>query len=239
MNHPPLANEQYYHIYNRGVDKRQVFMDDGDKYRFLHDLWEFNDENAAPPFLRRASKNPIKTTGSETSDDTVGGSTSNSKEPLVEIICFCLMPNHFHLLVKQLKDGGISLFMKKLGAGYTGYFNEKYERSGALFQGRFKTKHIDNDAYLTHLTKYIHLNPIDLCEPEWGKKGIQNPEMAKDFLKNYKWSSFKDYIGEKNYPSLIKNNLIMEMLGGELGYKKFALGVLNNNFENLRSCLLD
>ena len=239
MNHPPLANEQYYHIYNRGVDKRQVFMDDEDRYRFLHDLWEFNDENAAPPFIRRTAKNPIKTTGGETPDGTVGGSTSNSKKPLVEICCFCLMPNHFHLLIKQLMDGGISMFMKKLGAGYTGYFNEKYERSGALFQGRFKTKHIDNDAYLTHLTKYIHLNPIDLCEPEWKNDGLQNPEMTKDFLNKYKWSSLKDYVGEKNYPSLINKELILGMLGGESEYKKFVLGVLDNNFKNITDYLLD
>lgn len=221
MNRPPFVTNEYYHVYNRGVDKRQVFMNDDDRYRFLHDLWEFNDEENVAPFIRRTSKNPIKTSGDSISPKTVGDTISYSKEPLVEISCFCLMPNHYHLLIKQLQDDGLSLFMRKLGIGYTYYFNEKYERSGTLFQGKFKAKHIDNDAYLTQLTKYIHLNPVDLCEPEWKKKGLQNPEMAKDFLKNYRWSSLKDYIGEKNYPSLIQKDLIMSMIGGEPAYQKF------------------
>jgi len=214
-------------------------MDDEDRHRFLHDLWEFNDENDVPPFIRRLPKS-LMTVGYPTPN-----STSNSaiipkpRERIVEIVCFCLMPNHFHLLVKQIKDGGMSLYMKKLGTGYACYFNEKYERSGALFQGRFKAKHIDNDAYLTHLTKYIHLNPVDLAEPDWQENGLKDPAAAREFLKNYKWSSFKDYIGEKNYPSLIKKDLIMEMLGGEAAYEKFSIGKIINDDERVQDYIIE
>ena len=149
------------------------------------------------------------------------------------------MPNHFHLLIKQIKQDGISLFMQKMGTGYVNYFNEKYERSGALFQGRFKAKHIDNDAYLAHLTKYIHLNPVDLLEPEWKENGLKNPGAAKDFLKNYRWSSFKDYIGIKNYPSLIEKSLIMDMLGGENKYEKFVADSFGRDFENIKDYIIE
>lgn len=235
MRKTPLVNDNYYHIYNRGVDKRQIFMADEDRQRFLHDLWEFNDKNDVSPFIRRLPKSSMP----------VGYPTPNSKvtpkirEQLVEIVCFCLMPNHFHLLVKQIKDDGISLYMKKLGTGYSCYFNNKYERSGALFQGRFKSKHIDNDAYLTHLTKYIHLNPVDLIEPEWKEKGLANPLAAKDFLKNYSWSSFKDYVGIKNYPSLIKKDLIMQMIGGEAAYKKFSTNQITSDNEQIKDYLIE
>jgi len=231
-----LTKDCYYHIYNRGVDKRQIFMNDDDRYRFLHDLWEFNDINVVAPFIRRASK----TVGFLEPYESNGVlRTKKSHEKIVEIICYCLMPNHFHLLLKQNIDNGISLFMTKLGAGYANYFNTKYERTGSLFEGTFKAKHIDNDAYLTHLTKYIHLNPVDLAEPEWKEGGVKNPGAAKEFLKNYRWSSFKDYIGIKNYPSLIKKDLIMEMLGGEAAYEKFSIGKIINDDERVQDYIIE
>ena len=205
-------------------------MNDEDRYRFLHDLWEFNNEDYTMPFLRRVSKSKV-TVGIPTPNNIVGSRDSNkSRKKIIDIVCFCLMPNHFHLLIKQIKQDGISLFMQKIGTGYVNYFNEKYERSGALFQGRFKAKHIDNDAYLAHLSKYIHLNPVDLAEPDWQENGLKDPAAAREFLKNYKWSSFKDYIGEKNYPSLIDKSLLMDMTGGEKGYKKFAFDLFGKDF---------
>ncbi|MEK7211517.1 MAG: transposase [Patescibacteria group bacterium] len=208
-------------------------MNDDDRYRFLHDLWEFNDINVVAPFIRRTSK----TVGFLEPNGVLR--TQKSREKIVEIICFCLMPNHFHLLLKQNIDNGISLFMTKLGAGYANYFNTKYERTGSLFEGTFKAKHIDNDAYLTHLTKYIHLNPVDLVEPDWQEKGLKDARAAREFLKDYKWSSFKDYIGIKNYPSLIEKKLIMDMIGGEAGYKRFAIGALSADFDAVKEYIIE
>ncbi len=92
---------------------------------------------------------------------------------LVEILCFCLMPNHFYLILKQLIEGGILLFMQKL-AGYVYYFNLKFKRIRSLFQGKFKAIEIDNENYLLHLSRYQHLNPLELIEPDWKEDGIKN-----------------------------------------------------------------
>ena len=119
------------------------------------------------------------------------------------------MPNHFHLIVKQLVDGGITKFMHKLGTGYTLYFNQKYKRTGSLFEGKFKRIYIDKDEYLIHLSRYIHLNPIELIQHDWKKRGIKDWEKVNEFLKNYRWSSYPDYIGKKNFPSVIKKDFLM------------------------------
>lgn len=103
------------------------------------------------------------------------------------------MPNHFHLILKQLQDEGISKFIQKFAAGYTKYFNAKYERSGVLFQGKTKNKHVDSDEYFQYLVEYVYLNPVDLIEPGWKEKGMQNPEQVIEFLDNYPWSSCNNH----------------------------------------------
>lgn len=116
-------------------------------------------------------------------------------EPLISIGAYCLMPNHFHLLVHELKDGGISRFMQKLTTGYTMYFNKRYERTGALFQGKFRAAHANNDSYLKYLVSYIHLNPVKLIEPKWKENGIGDRVSAEEYLKGYVYSSYLDYAG--------------------------------------------
>ena len=188
---PQLTNGEFYHVYNRGVDRRNVFMDDRDRYRFIHDLYEFNDE--------RSVVNLYRLSESERLLHRLPGRIRKPRKQLVRLIAFVEMPNHYHLLLQQKVDGGISLFMQKLGTGYTMYFNERYERSGALFQGKFKVKHVDQENYLRHLVSYIHANPAPLL-----KHGSA--------LKRYRWSSYPDYIGkEKNFPSLISWDLAEEL----------------------------
>ncbi|MCK4859169.1 MAG: transposase, partial [Candidatus Omnitrophica bacterium] len=148
-----LVNEHYYHIFNRGVDKRKIFLNQNDQYRFIHDLFEFNDMDAVINVNRRVNI----TDGGETSISKTSIS-KKSRKLLVDIIVFCLMPNHFHLILKQKKDNGITKFMRKLGTGYTMYFNKVCQRSGSLFEGAFKSRYIDNDEYLIHLSRYVHLN---------------------------------------------------------------------------------
>jgi REP element-mobilizing transposase RayT len=139
-----FANGEFYHVFNRGVDKRTIFTDRYDVDRFFKSLIEFN------------AVDPI---GSlyESSRNQCSGSTAIEGERLVNIIAYCLNPNHYHLILEQLVDGGLSEFMKRLG-GYTWYFNNKYERSGSLFQGRFKARHIDSNEYLLHVSAYVNLN---------------------------------------------------------------------------------
>jgi len=134
----------------RGVEKRVIFPEKEDYFRFIHDLFEFNDENAVGDAFR---KNIPR---------TVLGKVRTIKEKrrlLVEILTFCLMPNHFHLLLYQLNRNGISNFMRKMG-GYATYINKKYRRVGHLYQGRFRAIHIKGNNQLKNVFVYIHTNPI-------------------------------------------------------------------------------
>jgi len=135
---------------------------------------------------------------------------------LVEIIAFVLMPNHYHLIVRQLIDGGTSLFMKKISNGYTGYFNGKHERKGmgALFQGAFKAIHVDDDIQFMHLAEYIFSNPVELLEPNWKLDGALDPAAAIEYLNNYKWSSYLDSIGIKNFPSVTERESLWRIFAG-------------------------
>ncbi len=161
---PQFSNNQIYHIYNRGVEKRSVFMEDKDYLRFIHDLFEFNDTALVNPSnIRFSSRHPSSVTSSQFNQFLAlrESNTKIKRKLLVEILVFCLMPNHYHLMVRQLVDDGIVKFMQKLGTGYTNYFNLKNERVGSLFQGRFKAVLVNNESYFTHLLHYIHLNPLE------------------------------------------------------------------------------
>lgn len=169
----PFEIGEYYHVFNRGVDKRKIFIDEDDYSYFTHILEVFNDQAPAENvryFYRGRT------------------SIEERQKPLVEITSFCLMPNHFHLLLKQVADRGIVKFLQKLG-NYTHFFNKKYNRSGVLFQGRNKSSHVGKDNYLNYLKMYIELNPLDICSPGWKEGGVRNRKEAEKFLKEYKWKS--------------------------------------------------
>jgi putative transposase len=206
MERPQFENGEIYHVYNRGVEKRKIFLDDKDYLRFIHDLFEFNDTSPAGKFF------------------IFGGGTSEyagkkKRELLVEILAFCLMPNHYHLLLKQLQNGGITKFMKKLDTGYTMYFNKIKKRVGPLFQGVFKAVSIDKQAQFYHIPYYIHLNPVELAASNWKEEGIKSPQKVEEFLKTYRWSSHLDYIGKKNFPSILSTKFLSKIWGGPQKYK--------------------
>ena len=140
MRKNPLVTDNYYHIYNRGVDKRDIFSDKKDLARFILSVKEFNN---------------ISPIGSIRDNPDVG---RLGKDPLVSVVCYCFNPNHFHFILKQEKDGGISEFLKRLLGGYTKYFNQMHNRSGALFQGRFKSHIINNDQYFLKIFPYVNMN---------------------------------------------------------------------------------
>ncbi len=119
------------------------------------------------------------------------------------------MGNHYHLLLSERREGGLSLFLRKLNVGYANYFNERYKRSGTLFQGRTKKIHVNSDAYFLHILHYIHLNPLDFLKgaEEWRTLEIQNSKKALEYLEKYRWSSYLDYCGKKNFPSVINKDL--------------------------------
>jgi putative transposase len=231
-----LVQGEIYHIYNRGVDKRDIFMDNEDRIRFIHDLFEFNDSNPSPNI------NNIFNHNKEFKYLEVGlpNITRMPRKILVEILAYCLMDNHFHIIVRQKKDNGITEFMRKLGTGYTNYFNKKYERTGALFQGRFKSVCIKNNSHLMYLPMYIHLNPLDFKFPEWRNRKIFDYNKAVEFLDSYRWSSYLDYTGQKNFPSLINKDFILSRVGNEKKFKKEIINWLKSfDISKIREVMIE
>ena len=131
-------------------------MDDKDRFRFIHDLFEFNDQDSVLNVAYYFNPKSMEV------EHQYFEKQRKPRKLLVEILIFALMPNHFHLLLKQKRGGGIVKFMQKLGTGYTNYFNKKYKRVGGLFQGRFKAVLVSEEAHFIHLPFYIHTNPLDL-----------------------------------------------------------------------------
>lgn len=234
MQKPKLVTDEIYHLYNRGVEKREIFLDKQDHFRFINCLAEFNDTNfALPSNIRYLLRNPSQA-DSRCLEDCLGVQLLNNgriKSPLVDILAFCLMPNHYHLLVRQLADKGISRFMQKLGTGYTNYFNLKNKRVGSLFQGRFKAVLADKEDHFRYLTLYIHLNPLDIVTPEWRVGKVKDTAKALGFLKDYRWSSYHDYIGKNNFPLVTRRDFISSIFDGPKNFKEYT-----ENFINTPDC---
>lgn len=191
---------ELYHVLNRGVDKRIIFNNSGDCARFVHNLYEFNDRKPAPTAMRRNMSDFV----SPTSDD---------REQLVEIHGWCLMKNHYHLLLSEVREGGLVLFLRKLNIGYAKYFNNIHERTGTLFEGRTKKILINRDAHFLYILHYIHLNPLDFLKgaEDWRRGEIVSASEAMNYLHTYRWSSFYDYIGKKNFPSILTTSLFTDV----------------------------
>lgn len=187
----------FYHVLNRGVEGRTIFPQQGDYVRFVHGLYTFNDT--------RAAQNTTRTLGLGGMNDIVSRSLERRREPLVHIHGWCVMKNHYHLLLSERKDGGISKFIRKLNIGYAKYFNEKYHHSGYVFQGRTKKILIKREAHYQHILNYIHLNPLDYLggAREWRKRKLTHVALAEAHLASYRWSSYLDYAGKKNFPSIV------------------------------------
>lgn len=193
----PFITGEYYHIYNRGIDKRVIFKSKRDYERFIMLLYISNSK------------------GSFRLDNLVNQQHKafneilvlDKGEPLISIGVWCLMTNHFHLLIRQEVDGGITKFMRKLGTGYSMYFNLKYGRKGALFGGLFKSKLIGtDDNYMKQLFGYIHINPLEIKFPQWKEQINKNSVEMEKFLQSYPYSSYPDYLGENRVEkSLIKS----------------------------------
>lgn len=191
-----FITDEYYHVYNRGVDKRMIFSDAGDYSRFLTAMSDFNSSMLREERLFRSRTPKLEF-----------DSAPLFANELVEIVCYCLNPNHFHLIIKQKQDGGIVSFMQKIGTGYTNYFNIKQKRSGALFQGKFKAIHIDSNAYLLYLSAYVNLNYFIHMQSE--KNSVSWP-----------YSSFAGYAraGVSEYDG----NVILSQFANTDDYRRFV-----------------
>lgn len=189
----PFVNEEFYHIYNRGINKQTCFSNKRDYQRFLKTMFYYQIANPKPKFSAYKETNlfPIDL---------------NNK--IVEIVAYCIMPNHFHILIRQLKDGGISEFMRKFIHSYTKYCNTKHKFQGPIFKAIFKAVHVETDEQLIHLSRYIHLNPL--------------VSLLTNNLNLYLWSSYSFYIGLSNdYP--VRKEYILNFFNSVEGYQKFVL----------------
>lgn len=212
-----FVNGDIHYIVLRGIDDNLIFKDINDYYRGIFSVYEFNTIKPVTIQYRRKVRAKIK---KELDRDP--SSIVDERNKLVEVLAFCFMPNHIHLLTNQLKDGGITKFMRKFGSGYGGYFNRKYNRKGYVFQNRFSAVRIKNSNQLRTVFVYIHTNPTALIEAKWKEIGIKDPERIIKFLEDYKWSSYPDYIGKKNFPSVTDREFILKIMNSEEGCKEFV-----------------
>lgn len=190
----PLVNDSFYHVFNRGVEKRIIFLEEQDFRRFIRTLIYYQLSGPKPPYSER--------------DRLLNQDFANNPK-IVEVVCYCLMPNHFHLVLRQLRDGGISEFLRKVINSYTKYFNTKYKRVGPLFQGVFKTVLIEDDFQLIHLSRYIHLNPyVSKLVP---------------VTQEYPYSSYHNFIGLEHDPLCLKDYVLHHFRDGD-DYKEFVEG---------------
>lgn len=198
MRNIKFATGEFYHIYNRGVDKRDIFMDTEDVGRFFVCMSIFNTKDPVGSIFENSFR-----------EDKSLGSRAPKSEKLVNFVAFCLNQNHYHFILEPLVDNGIQKFMHKVSTGYTNYFNEKYKRSGSLFQGKYKAIHINSNEYLLHLSVYVNLN----------YKVHKN--LNKEWMKKMTISSFKEYVGEAHRSFCVKS-IVLEQFGNAEKYKSFC-----------------
>ena len=199
MRKVPLVTDNIYHIFNRGVNKQNIFSSESDYDYFLR---------SATHYLIKSSKFSYeKFKSSKPSGPNDPGSLGLNDKPKVKIIAYVLMPNHFHFLMKQIADTGITSYMQQLSNSYSHYFNTKHERVGPLFQSRFKNVLIETDEQFTHLSRYIHLNPL--------VSGLTNK------LSEYPWSSYLAYL-QKTESEIVDPAPILEYFTPPETYEAFV-----------------
>ncbi len=198
-----FINEGVYHIFNRGVERRPVFTDVKEYQHFVDALWFYR----FPHKLRLSFFFALSAAERQLFRHSLEDQEQNKS---ITLLAYCLMPNHFHLIVKQNQKTGVTSFVANITNSYTKYFNTKHKRPGSLFQGPFKAVRVETDEQLLHLSRYVHINPITA--------GI----IQADALSKYKWSSFPEYENQ-NVPSLCETTWMTEFFSIRAKYKQFLL----------------
>lgn len=189
----PLVTGEFYHIYNRGSEKKNIFIQKRDFKRFLKTFYYYQFLGPKPSFSKFAKSD-------------LNSFNPDPDKKLVSILCYCLMPNHFHFLIKQLKENGISIFLSQISNSYTKFFNTKYTRVGALLQGTFKAVRIETDEQLVHVSRYIHLNPVVSA-------------LVKD-LTDWPWSSYQEY--NNNFSSICSLEEVLSFFPSNKKHQEFV-----------------
>lgn len=204
MRNVKIAPGEYYHLYNRGVQKQEIFFDERDYVRFLFLILYFQ------------SLHSVTNVGLHTSNfikHSVFNISKKQREKIISerrvaLASFCLMPNHFHLLVYEKDPGGIARYMQRILNAYTKYINTRYKKSGHLFQGPYQAVHVGSNEQLLHLSSYIHRNPRELTH--W-----------KNREERYPWSSYQDYISDNRWEELLENGIVLEQFSDKNACAEF------------------
>lgn len=207
----PLVIDQIYHVFNRGVAKLPIFTNKRDYNRFLETIYYYQFQGPKPQFSQINRFKDFK---------------FEKNKKIVEILCYCLMPNHYHFLIKQLQENGISEFISKSSNSYTKYFNIKHKRVGPLLQGQFKAVRIEYEEQLLHVSRYIHLNPIASF-------------LVKD-LKGFYWSSYLAYISLQ-VDKICTSDFILSMFKTKQKYEQFVLDQVEyaQSLERIKHLVID
>lgn len=183
----PFVLDEFYHVYNRGNSKQTIFHDKSDYQRFINLVFLSNGKSSFKiDFIKDIYK-------------------FNRGAQLVNVGAYCLMPNHFHILLQQADEIGTSKFIQKLSTGYSMYYNKKYKRTGTLFEGKFKSQHVKDDRHLKYLFSYIHLNPVKIVDSKWRERKLKNNNKVLNFLDSYSFSSYIDYLQDGRPQATILN----------------------------------
>ena len=198
----PLITGQYYHVFNRGVEKRQIFNDRRDYLRAIetYKFYKFHDLH-----LRLSEYHNLTLEAKTVFEENI----LDKRDCMVDFICYCLMPNHFHFVLRQTLDDGISQFLRRFSDSYTRYFNERNDRCGSLFQGPFKAVLVESDEQLLYVSRYVHLNPYTSF-------------LIKDTdeLIYYPWSSLNEYISES--VGICKKEIVLDNFSSKEEYREFV-----------------
>ena len=198
-----IAPGEYYHIFNRAVNKQVIFHNTSDYFRFLFLTLYFQSPIIFQQLGRKVKEFVQSRALDSVEEDEI------IKKRRVELVAFCIMPNHFHLIVKELDEGGIAAYMQRVLTSYSKYYNTKYQKSGHVFQGPYRAVHIADDRQLLHLSAYIHRNPREISK--WFKKEDQYP-----------WSSYQDFIDENRWGNLIMPDIVIEQFKDKAEYENFV-----------------
>jgi len=227
MRKEPFSVGSFVHAYNRGNRKQPIVKNIQDKWHFLQMLFYFNSNYAHPNLFRELNK----LWKSDFYKQFVWPLNWPERKPIVKIICFTLLGDHFHLLLKEIKEGGITMFMRKLGTGMTNYSNTKYHETGRIFQGAYKARLVDNDAYLRYLSAYILVKNVFELYPGGLEKAAREFDKSFDFALKYSFCSLADFAGDRR-SSIIDKDLLGELFPTSKIYKEFARDcILGMNLE--------
>jgi len=213
MQREKITINSFVHVYNRGNRKQEIVRSNKDKQHFLEILYFLNDE-----FI---SANPIRLLATVVNEPLKRPEIWPERKPLVKILNFSLSNNHYHLFLKEIRENGISLFMKRFGTSMAKYFNAIHKEEGRLFQGPYRMKRVEEEIYFKYLSVYIQVKNIFEMYPGGYEKAISEFDKAYDWAIKYPYGSLADYVGERN-SLIIDKDILGELFSSPKEYKEFA-----------------